>query len=416
MPPVIRQLRDFNAGRDPQRLAMKYQRMRQSPFAFLRGTCHLFYDRLTDRGLLRRSAPLAWISGDLHLQNFGSFKGDNRLVYFDINDFDEAALAPASWDLVRLLTSLRIGADSFAGKPSGAQIQSLCRSFLDAYAGALALGKSRWIERETAQGIIRELLDGLRQRTRVQLLRGYSEVHGNLRRLRVDGQKSLAVSDAQRASITQRMKAFADQQPDPDFYRVLDVARRIAGTGSLGVDRYVILVHGKGSPQGNYLLDLKQALPSSLTPYLKAPQPKWKSQAHRVVALQWRSQAAAAAFLQPLKIGDDSYVLRALQPSADQIDLTLRRPLQSLQLLLAEMGRVVAWAQLRGAGRDGSAIADELIAFARRSKWQTQLLDASEACATDVRKDWKTFRGAYDNGVFGPPASASKPVARKIRR
>jgi uncharacterized protein (DUF2252 family) len=72
--------------------------MRASPFAFLRGSCHLFYDRLP-RGGIFRSSPLAWSCGDLHLENFGSFKGDNRLVYFDINDFDESALAPASWDL-----------------------------------------------------------------------------------------------------------------------------------------------------------------------------------------------------------------------------------------------------------------------------------------------------------------------------
>jgi uncharacterized protein (DUF2252 family) len=51
-------------------------------------------------------------------------------------------------------------------------------------------------------------------------------------------------------------------QPNPAFYEVLDVARRIAGTASLGIDRYVILIHGKGSPDRNYLLDLKQALPS----------------------------------------------------------------------------------------------------------------------------------------------------------
>ena len=38
-------------------------------------------------------------------------QGDNRLPYFDVNDFDEPFLAPASWDLVRFLTSLWVGAD-----------------------------------------------------------------------------------------------------------------------------------------------------------------------------------------------------------------------------------------------------------------------------------------------------------------
>ena len=46
------------------------------------------------------------------------------------------------------------------------------------------------------------------------------------------------------------------------------MGRRIAGTGSLGVGRFVVLVEGKGSPDGNYLLDIKEAKPSAMTPRL----------------------------------------------------------------------------------------------------------------------------------------------------
>ena len=95
---LVRQIRTFNMGRDHERLQIKYRKLRSSPFVFLRGTCHLFYERLPTGGVFK-SAPLTWVCGDLHLENFGSYKGDNRLVYFDLNDFDEAALAPASWEL-----------------------------------------------------------------------------------------------------------------------------------------------------------------------------------------------------------------------------------------------------------------------------------------------------------------------------
>ena len=103
--------------------------MRASAFAFMRGTCHLFYDQLPRSGVFK-SAPPVWVCGDLHLENFGSYKGDNRLVYFDINDFDEAALAPVSWDLVRLLTSL-LGRrrDALGAAPGNAQaVRDLSRS------------------------------------------------------------------------------------------------------------------------------------------------------------------------------------------------------------------------------------------------------------------------------------------------
>jgi uncharacterized protein (DUF2252 family) len=92
---VVNRILKANQGRDPERLALKYSAMRTDSFIFLRGTCHLFYDRLPKTGICN-SAPLTWCCGDLHIENFGSYKGDNRLVYFDLNDFDEAALAPAS--------------------------------------------------------------------------------------------------------------------------------------------------------------------------------------------------------------------------------------------------------------------------------------------------------------------------------
>jgi hypothetical protein len=85
----------FNQGRDPERLAMKYAKMRANPFTFLCGTCHLFHLRLPVERVLD-DAPKVWVCGDLHLENFGSYKGDNRLAYFDIIDFDEAALAPCT--------------------------------------------------------------------------------------------------------------------------------------------------------------------------------------------------------------------------------------------------------------------------------------------------------------------------------
>ena len=378
---------------------MKYRAMRASPFAFLRGSCHLFYARLP-RGGVFKSAPAVWVCGDLHLENFGSYKGDNRLVYFDVNDFDEAALAPASWDLLRFLTSLRIGITRLTD--GGAEAHRLCQTFLDAYAAALTQGKAYWIEQETAAGLVRQLLDGLRDRQRAVFLDSRTVLKRKQRLLRIDGKRALPVTAAQRSAVVNFMHAFAQDQPRPDFYKVLDVARRIAGTGSLGVDRYAILVQGKGSPDGNYLLDLKQALPSSLLPKLKLAQPKWQSEAHRVVALQQRSQAVSMAFLQPVFFAGGAYVLRALQPSEDRINLNApHRPASELAQLVSSLGQLVAWGQLRSAGRDGSAIADQLIDFGQRKKWKAQLLATSLDCAIQIHQDAACFNAAYDDGAFG---------------
>lgn len=405
MPDVIHAIQTFNAGRDPERLALKYTNMRASPFVFLRGTCHLFYRRLPDAPVLAE-APAVWCCGDLHLQNFGSYKGDNRLVYFDINDFDESALAPASWDLVRFLASVLVGAGSMDLKKKEAG--ELCDAFLDGYCLTLVSGKAGWVERETARGLIGDLLDSLKGRLRPAFLDSRTELKGKRRRLRVDNGKALPATDEARAKVTKLIGDLAESRDDPRFYEVLDVARRIAGTGSLGVDRYVILVRGKDSPDGNYLLDLKETLPSSLTPYLKTPQPAWKTQAERVVEVERRLQAVPAAFLKPIRVAKRDYVLRDLQPTSDRISLDEGRSgFDAVRGVVTEMGRILASAQLRSGGRDGSAIADELIAFGQGA-WRTALLAVARDCAVQVQKDWKIYSEALDDGAF---AAVGSPVS-----
>lgn len=400
---VVHEIQTFNAGRDPDRLALKYKGMRSSPFVFLRGTCHLFYQCLPNLPLLAEAPPV-WSCGDLHLQNFGSYKGDNRLVYFDVNDFDESALAPASWDLLRFLTSVLVGAEAMHVK--GKDVTELSDAFLDAYRATLAVGKAGWIERETAGGLVKDLLDGLHGRLRPDFLDSRTELKGKRRHLRLDNGKALPASDDQHERVTKLIGELAESRQNPDFYEVLDVARRIAGNGSLGVDRFVILVRGKGSPDGNYLLDLKEALPSSLLAHLDTPQPRWKSEAVRVVEVQRRMQAVSMAFLQPVTFGERSFMLRDLQPTEDRVALDASRSSpEAIAEVMGNMGGIVASAQLRSGGRDGSAIADELIDFGQ-AKWRKALLGAARDCAEQVEKDWAVYCTAFDDGAFAEAGGA----------
>lgn len=398
MTDVVDSIRNYNAKRDPERLQRKYVAMRHDPFTFMRGTCHLFYERLPEPKWLGKAPPV-WVCGDLHLENMGSYKGDNRLVYFDLNDFDEGALAPASWELVRLLTSVHMAAGSL--HLSDAQADHLCRDFLDTYAAELRSGKARWVERDMATGMVGDLLQGLRGRLRPPFLDSRTIRKGKLRSLRIDGRRALPVTDKQREKVVALIDSMASREDTPRFYRVLDVARRIAGTGSLGVDRFAILVEGKGSPDGNYLLDLKQARPSSLVPHLDVRQPAWRTDAERVVAVQARMQAISPAFFRAVDMGRKSYVLRGLQPSEDRLALAdWRGKLERLEGVLQTMGKLVAWAQLRSSGRDGSATADQLIAFGEKRRWQGPLLGLAKSCTRQVQRDWKSYCKAFDKGAF----------------
>jgi uncharacterized protein (DUF2252 family) len=395
-----------NAGRDPERLSMKYAKMAQSPFIFLRGACHLFYDALPDSPLFR-DAPLAWCCGDLHFENYGSYKGDNRLVYFDINDYDEAALAPASWDMIRLLTSIQCGADAL--NATRAEALAVSQSCVDAYRSALINGKPLWVERETSGGLVNALLTLLQDRARAEFLEKRTLRKGHRRSLILDGAKALPASDAQKKTVTEFMDHFAATQPDPKFYQVLDIGRRIAGTGSLGVERFVVLVEGKGSPDGNYLLDIKEAKPSAMASHLARlgiKQPDWPDEASRVVAVQKRMQAVNHAFLQPMKLDGLPCILRGLQPSEDRVSIgEWGKKLDRLKEVVATMGRILAWDQLRASGRSGSASADELIAFAQHGDWTTEMLDTATEMTLLTQQHWLIF--TETSGSRNPRAHGS---------
>ncbi|GLU31084.1 DUF2252 domain-containing protein [Trinickia caryophylli] len=396
----------FNAGRDGERLRMKYALMRESVLSFYRGTCHLFYQRLAHEHVLQ-AGPRVWVSGDLHLQNFGTYKADNGLVYFDINDFDEACLAPNLFEIVRLVTGVLVAADEI--ELSRAEALALCHMAVAAYREALRAGKARWIEAELAEGMVSELFDGLGKRSRIDHLDRRTTMDGKKRVLRADGKRALPVDKGTREQVLGFMTAFAEQQENREFYRPLDVARRIAGTGSLGVDRYVILVEGKGSPDGNYLIDLKEALPSSLAVHISTPQPGWRSDAERVVSVQQRMQAVSQAFLHAVDFNGRSYVLRSLQPSEDRVDLgKWNGKLPRLETVVNTMAQLCAWAQLRSGGRQGSAIADELIAFGARDDWPVGLIDLAVKAAGQVADDWRAYCASHDAGAFDVQAAGRR--------
>ena len=58
------------------------------------------------------------------------------------------------------------------------------------------------------------------------------------------------------------------------------------------------------------------------------------------------------------------------------------------------MGHLTAWAQLRSSGREGSAVIDDLIAFARAGSWQEQLIAYCRSYAAHVDRDYNQFVAA----------------------
>ena len=111
-----------------------------------------------------------------------------------------------------------------------------------------------------------------------------------------------------------------------------------------------------------------------------------------------RMQATPPALLQPLMVDGQPFLLKELQPTQDRIALaSAKGKLRRLEDLVATMGRIAAWDQLRSSGRQGAAIADELIAFAHDPNWQPLVVDYAQ-----------TYKRQGQSGSAG--------ILRRIRR
>ncbi|MGI4749774.1 MAG: DUF2252 domain-containing protein [Janthinobacterium lividum] len=389
----------FNQRLLPDMVQLKYKYMAESPFRFFRGTCHLFYEDLNKTGKLT-DGPVGWICGDLHLENFGSFKGNNRMVYFDLNDFDESALAPLGWELVRMTTSILVAFNDLG--INAAEAVAAAQLFLATYSHLLSEGKVLYIDPRTAQGIVKTFLKTVKKRDESELIGQVRDRKAKHVSIKTDQVKYFKIKPELKAALIQHINDWIKScQGWPENHRVKDVVFRVAGTGSIGLNRYMFLLQNRKEKSEYALLDMKQGSASSLSPYNPVLQPEWTTDAERVIRVKFRMQNVSPALLSTTAFQGITYVLQEMQPMADKLNLELlKNDLKATNQVIADMALIVASAQLRSGGVQGSAITDELIAFGQRNDWQDTLLKYAQNYAKQVTKDYKQFTADYTRGVF----------------
>jgi uncharacterized protein (DUF2252 family) len=371
--------------RFPALLDHKLERMTASPLAFLRGAAPLFYELLAAHpSLAEGPRGKGWLTGDLHLENFGAYrplplalsgdKHDHDEAAFDLNDFDDAVIGPWRIDVLRLTTSLILaGRELGAG---GVRVLELAHELLKAYVGAAfgAAGSKR-LPPEPAP--VTRLVDQVAERTRKQLLDGRTEiVKGKRRFVRGARYADLPRGLAKRVdgAFARYARALDDEfRPEPEALEVVDAAWRIAGTGSLGGVRVGVLVRGKGGADGGWIFDMKEQGSPSATVLLGKPPKKWRlAPAQRVVTAYRSCVARPAWLLGTTTMGDLSLFVRRLSPQEDKLDLGAIRD-ADLDSLAVYLGALVGRAHARGATKrpkkgwtegESGALVDRAIAVA----------------------------------------------------
>ncbi len=389
-------IKSFNAQRLQQVLPLKYKAMAESPFRFFRGSCHIFYEDLLKEYPFPQS-PLVWNCGDLHIENFGSYKGENRLVYFDINDFDEAVQAPLLYEISRLLVSVEIAATEIGFSKREKKI--LVQHLLHQYRHTLIQNKSQNIEKETATGLVGKLIDKVSERKEKDLiLKRTNNKSENAKLLLSERLLELSKDEKKQLSVS-FTECFANSYHKG--YKVTDAGFRIAGTGSIGVKRYLCLLENENNRKQKRLIDVKQALPSSILYYVNLKQPEWQNETERVIKVQEMMQQVTPAYLSSFQYLDDWYSVKEIQPTADKVSINhaIKEPRQ-VEQYLSNLGMITASAQLRSSGRYNTATADELKHFAKDESWINVLTEWSANYAEQVRKDYAIFYNAWKDAYF----------------
>ena len=274
---IIKSFTDNYAGliaSDPSAWRGKFRKMSESAFAFYRGSAALFYaDVSRDYDpFLNQQTSRVWIQGDLHACNFGTYMNGAGVFVFDINDFDEATLAPFTWDVKRLCASLAL--IGYQKALSDIEIRDIIAATARSYSRQVAdfvstNDRSFALTIATAKGAVLNILQESRWLTRVGFLDYDTEIKDNDRRFKIS-KGTFEVSEAEKLKIQATLAEYYETIPSRKkrskiTYHVKDIVRRKGlGIGSAGLKIFNVLLEGESEAlENDIIIGLKVAQPSA---------------------------------------------------------------------------------------------------------------------------------------------------------
>ena len=385
---LIKKINQYNAVIPAAIHDVKWEKMRQSPFDFYRATCFLF---AADFAKLYTQKPKikSWICGDAHLENFGSYKGQYRQVNFDITDFDEATLAYPEAEIARFLTSVVVAANQM--NIAYVRLYKTLHDLMQTYTSSIIARKAKAMRAEVATGEIKMHFDQMSTIDRSDFIKERTIKEKGALLLKTDKGKYWKLDEKQKLELYESIAPLIKTQPFFSEMVFEDAAIRIAGMGSLGLNRYAALFFSKKKGK-HYILDIKESRVSCNKIMTAVKQPKFKNEAERITSIGYLMQYDAPAFNVPYKIADKWYVIKELQPTEDKISIkSFQNDFGKLTDVANEMIKLIAYSHLRSSGHLGASNADELVKFAGKKQWQKEIIELSGILAKKNEQYYKTF-------------------------
>ena len=138
-PDPVGLLTEQDTTREPDLVPVRHGRMMVSPFTFYRGAAKIMAADLAETPVAGLETQLC---GDAHLSNFGLFASPERVLLFDVNDFDETLPGPFEWDVKRMAASFAIAGrnNGFAEADTRAATLASVRAYREAMASFARMG------------------------------------------------------------------------------------------------------------------------------------------------------------------------------------------------------------------------------------------------------------------------------------
>lgn len=420
---IVNEIYNYNhpyAAQASNELETKMNKMVVSPFAFYRGTAHIFYkdmSTLPASSFSNSATNKVWIQGDAHISNFGALKDASGTDVFDISDFDEGYFGPYVWDLRRMAVSILIAAKE-NGLSSADQQQSV-RDFIDAYLDQMTLFKgtndelSFRLTKSNTGEVVYDTINALGNKSRADLLSKYTTLNGSTRVFQ-NLNDLVTVPSATYAAINSAMSGYINSIPSSkrystSYYTVKDIHQKLgSGVGSLGKMRYYVLIEGPGSSNSDdVILEMKQQSMSAVdiaAPGLMPTSAYNNHQGYRMVRTAKAMMSNTDWLYGYTTVNNVPYSLREKSPYQQDFDYSLLTSYDKFNTAVEYMAKVLA----RSHSASDQDYDSTLITYSMdkqitdvvtdRTAFKNEILNFALDYQRQVEYDWSSFKTAKQNG------------------
>ena len=442
-PDPVALLEEQDLTREQDLVPVRHGRMMVSPFTFYRGAAKIMAADLKDTPVAGLDAQLC---GDAHLSNFGLFASPERLLLFDLNDFDETLPGPVEYDVKRMAASFTIAArnNGFSKADARAATQASVTAYRESMAAFAQMPTMDvWyahLDEDELRGAIRSTVaqtkkeakgaqkgkkDGEQGKLaklgakRAEKTAAKAHTRDSLQALSklgelVDGQyrivsqppvivpfRDLAATfglspDEVMPVIVEQFRRYratlqGDRRHLLERFEIVDAARKVVGVGSVGTRAFIVLLQGRDA-QDPLFLQIKEATASVLEAHL--PKSRYQHHGARVVHGQRMMQAASDIYLGWTKGLDVNrhFYWRQLRDMKGSVLVEAMTPLG-----LTFYARICGWTLARAHARSGDPVAITAYLGATDA-FDKSITDFSQRYADQNEQDYEDFVKAIGSG------------------